>query len=244
MTFGWQNVVSRSAFGWTSKTVRARNPDVAEQSDAHGAADRAVCQWRAYSGGPVIAAVPRLRCMADVDPYQPPCSVKTAIDPTPPNVSRFPAIAPFLFVMLPMLFGVAGFAGYIVLAITLERQPAENEPVLSHGQQAMLISLPICTMIAASTGLALAFAFARQHALSIILLFAISLLGWLVTRSLWNAQIAQYGHDASEVVLYYPPAGYAAATACLAVLFSVFVILRSIKRGEPSVATEAASRRF
>jgi hypothetical protein len=33
---------------------------VAEQSDARGAADRAVCQWRAYSGGPVIAVVLRI----------------------------------------------------------------------------------------------------------------------------------------------------------------------------------------
>ena len=36
-----------------------RNEDVAEPSDAHGAAERAVCQWRVYSGGPVIAVVLR-----------------------------------------------------------------------------------------------------------------------------------------------------------------------------------------
>ncbi|MGB7346320.1 MAG: hypothetical protein WBD20_19030 [Pirellulaceae bacterium] len=164
--------------------------------------------------------------MPNVDPYQPPGSLAFEFDQPAPAVSRFAANAPFLFVMLPMLFGLAGFAGYIALAITLERQPAENEPVLSHGQRAFFISLPICTMIAAATGGALAFAFVRQRALSIILLFVIALVGWLITRSLWDAQIAQYGHDASEVVLYYPPAGYAAATACLALLLSISMLAR------------------
>jgi hypothetical protein len=171
--------------------------------------------------------------MADVEPYQPPSDIAIGIDPSVTTASRSTASAPFLFVVLPMLFGMAGFAGYIALAITLERQPAENEPVLSHGQQAILISLPICTMIAASTGFALAFAFVRKRALSISLLFVIALLGWLVTRSLWNAQIAQYGRDASEVVLYYPPAGYAAATMFLGFLTLLTSIVRRPKRGEP-----------
>ena len=182
--------------------------------------------------------------MADVDPYQPPGSVAIANDPSPPREPRFAAIAPLLFVVLPILFGIAGFAGYIALAISLERQPAENEPVLSHGQQAMLISLPICTMIAASAGFALAFSFVRQRALSIILLLATSLLGWLVTRSLWNSQIAQYGRDASEVVLYYPPAGYAVATACIALLLSIYMIVRRSRSGEPTDAPESPSRAF
>ncbi len=171
--------------------------------------------------------------MTDVDPYQPPGNTAIEIDHSARTTSRFAAIAPFLFVVLPMVFGLAGFAGYIALAITLERQPEENEPVLSHGQQAILISLPICTMIAASTGFALAFCFVRQRALSIILLFVIALVGWLITRSLWNAQISQYGHDASEVVLYYPPAGYAAATVCLGLLLSISLAVRLTKRGEP-----------
>ncbi|MCO8125578.1 hypothetical protein NHH03_27815 [Stieleria sp. TO1_6] len=171
--------------------------------------------------------------MADADPYQPPGSVTIANDASPPSVSRFAAIAPFLFVVLPILFGVAGFAGYIALAISLERQPSENEPVLSHGQQAMLITLPICIVIAASAGFALAFAFLRQRALCIILLFATSLLGWLVTRSLWNSQIAKYGRDASESVLYYPPAGYAAAAMCLGLSVLLVSTVRRAKRGEP-----------
>ena len=166
--------------------------------------------------------------MKGANPYQPSGSDSIVIDP-PPSASRFTAIAPLLFLVLPIIFGIAGFAGYIALALMLERQPAENESVLSHGQQAMLISLPISTMIAASSGFALAFAFTGQRALSIILLFAISLMGWLVTRSLWNAQIARYGRDASEAVLYYPLAAYAAAAMCLGQLL---LLISSIHRGK------------
>jgi len=171
--------------------------------------------------------------MADVDLKQPAGPPAMEIDQSASTASRFAATAPYWLVVLPIVFGLAGFAGYIILAITLERQPEENEPVLSHGQQAILISLPICTMIAASTGFALAFSFVRQRALSIILLFVIALVGWLITRSLWNAQVAQYGHDASEVVLYYPPAAYAAATVCLALLLSISWAVRLANCGEP-----------
>ena len=171
--------------------------------------------------------------MADIEPWETPSNVAVGIEPSPPTASRFTAIAPFLFVVLPILFGIVGFAGYIALAITLERQPTENETVLSQGQQGIFVSLPICTMIAASTGFALAFAFVRKRALSISLLFVIALMGWLVTLTLWNAQIAQYGRDASEVVLYFPPAGYAAASMCLGFLILLASTVRRPKRGEP-----------
>ena len=180
--------------------------------------------------------------MPDIDPYRP--SDAIADDKRPQASRRSGLAATAAFVLLPILFGITGFAGYIALAISLERQPSQNEPVLSHGQQAALISLPICTIIAASAGFALAFAFVRQLVTSIVLLSMTSLLGWLVTRSIWNAQIAQYGRDASEAVLYYPPSGYAAGTACLAILLALFVILRRIRSGEPSDAPESASRAF
>lgn len=180
--------------------------------------------------------------MPDIDPYRPSDPIA---DDKRPQASRQTGLAnTAAFVLLPILFGITGFAGYIALALSLERQPSQNEPMLSHGQQAALISLPICTIIAASAGLALAFAYAGRHVTSIVLLFITSLVGWLVTRSLWNAQIAQYGRDPSEAVLYYPPSGYAAGTACLAMLLAIFVILRRPKSGEPSNAPESASRVF
>lgn len=60
--------------------------------------------------------------MADIDPYQTPGSIAIEIDRTAPSGSRVAAVALFLFVVLPMLFGLVGFAGYIAIAITLERQ--------------------------------------------------------------------------------------------------------------------------
>ena len=60
-------------------------------------------------------------------------------------------------------------------------------------------------------------------------------MGWLITRSLWNTQIAQYGRDASEVVLYYPPVGYAAATACFALLLSVSMFVRRQDTGKHAI---------
>ncbi|WP_068141286.1 hypothetical protein [Roseimaritima ulvae] len=190
-------------------------------------------KWFILGGNLVNTNVPRLKYMANVDPYQPLGDTALEIDQLEPTSSRFATIAPYVFVVLPILFGLTGFAGYIALVIAIERQLAENEPVLSYGQQAFLISLPICTMIAASTGYALAFFFARQRTLSIILLFVIALVSWLITWSFWNSQIAQYGRDASEVVLYYPPTGYAAAAACLGLLLSIALTVRRAKRGEP-----------
>ena len=171
--------------------------------------------------------------MTDVDPYQPVVDIAIESDPSPAPLPRFAAIGSVLFIVFPLLFGLAGFAGYIALAIVLERQPSDNEPILSYGQQAFLISLPLCTMVAALTGGAIAFAFVRKQGFSVVLLFVIALMGWLVTRSLWNAQIAQYGRDASEAVLYYPPAGYAAATACLGLLLLIYMTVRRTKDGEP-----------
>lgn len=179
--------------------------------------------------------------MPDVDPYHPVTDVAVESDlPTAPSPLRL-AIRSVMFIVFPILFGLAGFAGYIALAIMLEHQQANNDPMISYGQQAFLISLPLCTMIAASTGGAIAVAFVGKRGLSVALLFVISLMGWLITWSLRNRQIAQYGRDPSEAVLYYPPAGYAAAAACLGVFLALCTIVRRAKSGEPRVATEAAS---
>ena len=164
--------------------------------------------------------------MQPIDPYEPPVAVAPTANQENSSVGRPYWFTTFAFVALPLLFGIAAFAGYIALAIALEVQPTETEPVLSHGQQALLISLPICTMLGASVGVALAFLVARQRLVSALLLFTIALVGWGITHSLWNAQIAQYGRDPSEVVLYYPPTGYAAVSATLAVLVSIATFRR------------------
>lgn len=166
--------------------------------------------------------------MRSVDPYIPPVAEGAAAQERPP-VERLAWLTPLAFIGLPLFLGTAGFAGYIALALGLEVQPTESEPVLSHGQQAILISLPICTLLAASVGIALAFLVAGQRLFAALLLCSIAIIGYSITRSIWNAQIAQYGRDPSEIVLYYPPAGYAAVSAILAILVTVGA-LRGRKR--------------
>ena len=100
----------------------------------------------------------------------------------------------------------------------IESRNTATEPILSFGQQFGLISLPICTMIGAAIGLGFAFSVARRYTVSIILLLLVSLAGCTLNNSFWNDQIARYGRDPSEAVLYYPPlalSGLAFITAVL-----------------------------
>ena len=196
-----------------------------------GGLDAVGPEVKLLSSPPVIPSVPRLKLMHPVDPYIPPVADATTATKKQASAVRFEWLTPFAFIALPLLLGIAGFAGYIALAFALEVVPAETEPVLSHGQQAILISLPICTLIGASVGGALAFLFARQPLICACLLFAIAIAGYGITRSLWNAQIAQYGRDASEVVLYWSPAGYSALSATLAILVACTTILTRTWRG-------------
>jgi hypothetical protein len=121
--------------------------------------------------------------MRSFDPNETPTLIDDATTETQGHSSffRFGWLAPFGFIAPPLLFGISGFAGYIVLAFALEAQPTGTEPVLSHGQQAILISLPICTLLGVCMGTALAFLFAGQRLTSAFLLFSIAIAGWAIT---------------------------------------------------------------
>ncbi|MEM6330914.1 MAG: hypothetical protein AAF790_11775 [Planctomycetota bacterium] len=111
------------------------------------------------------------------------------------------------FVTLPLLGGAVGFGGYLVAARALEARIAESEaaPRLSYGQQAALISLLITTLIGFCVGLGAAMALGRQRAFSICVLLATGVAGCALIAMLWGNQVARYGRDPSEAVLYYPP---------------------------------------
>lgn len=109
------------------------------------------------------------------------------------------------FLGFPIFGGMAGFAGYFLAATFLDNRDTTTEPILSYGQQAVLVSLPLCTLTSAVIGLGLAFAMARKYVMSISLLLAVSLCSWAINNSYWNDQIKRYGPDPSEAVLYYPP---------------------------------------
>lgn len=76
--------------------------------------------------------------------------------------------------------------------------------------------MPLCTVIGAVIGLGIALAMARLHALAICILLASGSVGCSLITSIWNRQIARYGRDASEFVLYYPPMGACALAMLVA----------------------------
>lgn len=150
-------------------------------------------------------------------PYLPPCSLEhDGATPIPKTMnSSFVIVG---FGLLPILGGIFGFGGCIIAASMIESRNTAKEPILSYGQQFGLISLPICTMIGAAIGVGFAFSVARRYTVSILLLLLVSLAGWTLNNSFWNDQIARYGRDPSEAVLYYPPlalSGLAFITAVL-----------------------------
>jgi hypothetical protein len=61
-----------------------------------------------------------------------------------------------------MIGGIVGFIGYLFASTILDKRDVTTEPILSYGQQAGLISLPMCTLISAVTGLGIAFTLTRQ----------------------------------------------------------------------------------
>ena len=150
-------------------------------------------------------------------PYRPPVSSEhDGATPIPKTMnSSFVTLG---FGLLPIIGGVFGFAGCIFAASMIESRNTTIDPILSYGQQFGLISLPICTMIGTAIGLGFAFSVARRYTVSILLLLLVSLAGWTLNNSFWNDQIARYGRDPSEAVLYYPPlvlSGLAFITAVL-----------------------------
>jgi hypothetical protein len=135
------------------------------------------------------------------------------------------------FVLLPIFGGIVGFAGYIAASLLLEIQPTAGEPVLSHGQQAILISLPISTLIGVGIGFSLAFCFVVHRVISAALMLGVAAIGYSITRTLWNSQIADYGRDPSEAVLYHPLAAMCGLAVLIALAMIVFPALRTHKNG-------------
>ena len=109
------------------------------------------------------------------------------------------------FIALPLMGGASGLLSFLAVAFYRELQNQTQQPALSYGQEAVLFTMPLCTVIGAVIGLGIALAMARLHALAICILLASGNVGCSLITSIWNQQIARYGRDASEFVLYYPP---------------------------------------
>ncbi len=119
--------------------------------------------------------------------------------------------------------------GYIFAASMLEIRDTTTEPIRPYGQQAGLISLPMCTLICAAIGLGLALSIVRQYAAAILMLLLVSLSSWAINDSFWSDQIKRHGPDPSEAVLYYPPLACSACSLCTATLIAAVAVLAKKK---------------
>lgn len=122
--------------------------------------------------------------------------------------------------------GVIGFAGYIAAALLLETGDDWSGPRLSYGQQAVLISWPICTIIGAAIGLGFSLAFAGRYSVAIVLLILTWLSSWGLVNSMWSDQIVRYGRDPSEAVLFYPPIAFSFLALLVALTIGSVVAVR------------------
>lgn len=165
----------------------------------------------------------------DDAPYRSPTSTSQPTTLGRANSSRS-TLSTLAYLCLPLVGGFVGFTGYILASIILEKRNTTTEPILAYGQQAGLISLPMCTFIVAATGLGAAFAMNGRYITPVLLLLAVSCCGWAINNSLWSEQIKMYGPDPSEAVLYYPPAACSGIALAAAVVIAAWAILSSRKQ--------------
>ncbi|GAB5407088.1 MAG: hypothetical protein Aurels2KO_53190 [Aureliella sp.] len=156
-----------------------------------------------------------------------------------PTESRTAFVAALL-ILLTMIGGGVGLAASVFGGFALESHVESTRPdgpTLSYGQQFGLTIVPLCVLIGSAIGFSIAVAFLRYPIVAIVLQLVISMLGWMATSSMWNSQIADYGSDPSEIVLYYPPTGMCILALCVAggTLFTL-IVRASIRRARP-VAT-------
>jgi hypothetical protein len=168
---------------------------------------------------PIENHIPRLgdarRYVQDTDvtnPFQ-------ATDNTNASGSTLPhaSVSWILLTLLTFAGLILGTIGYIATAIILENRHVESEPVLSYGQQAGLISAPLCAIMCAMIGMSFGLVVGRQAFFGTVTLIVTGCLGGLVVNSMWSDQIAEHGRDYSEIVLYYPPMSVAIASLLIAI---------------------------
>lgn len=87
-------------------------------------------------------------------------------------------------------------------------------------------------MIGAALGLGIAFSIARQYLVSMALLLSVSVTSWGVVNSLWSDQIARYGRDRSEIILYYPPLAFSNLAMAAVIVVGVVALAKAPSRSK------------
>ena len=167
--------------------------------------------------------------MVDMDsPNRSPVAANTP-NATPTGSTNNTNLSIATCVVLSLLGGFIGFSGYFVALSLLDSRSQTSGPTLSYGQQAALFSLPICTIMGNVIGFSVALSVARKYLRAIAFLLGAGLYATAVVILLWNIQIAQYGRDPSEIVLYYPPLTAALSALIVSVLVGLVAVIDHLR---------------
>ena len=104
-------------------------------------------------------------------------------------------------ILLPFAGLILGGLAYLVSAVILENRPGILDSQLTDGQQAGLISMPMCALFGATIGLSVALTIGQWELLGVVLLCFVGVIGLWTVISQWNDQIARYGSDSSGIVV-------------------------------------------
>lgn len=105
--------------------------------------------------------------------------------------------------------------------------PPNGTPVMSYGQQAVLVTLPMCMLIGLGAGVSVSFAVSQQLPASILAFTLCSFPCLYWNNRLWCEQVQRHGRDYSEIVLYYPPLLLVGVAATLPTAWLVLAIRRA-----------------
>ena len=92
---------------------------------------------------------------------------------------------------------ILGAIGYFAAAVILETRNVESEQILSYGQQAGLISAPLCAIMCAMIGMSFGLVVGRKAFFGTVTLIATGCVGGLAVNSMWLEQIAEHGRSAN-----------------------------------------------
>jgi hypothetical protein len=124
--------------------------------------------------------------------------------------------------------GALGFIGCIVGSFLTESLTpvATGEASLSYGQEWFLIILPLCALMGLGQGFALYLTSKKQFFLSGLTFLLISGSGFQLVYRMWSDQIADYGRDRSEEILYYAPTAMCILSLVLGLTVVIVCLLR------------------
>ncbi|PHR97450.1 MAG: hypothetical protein COA78_27670 [Blastopirellula sp.] len=147
-------------------------------------------------------------------------------------------LTPAWFVIFSCVGGIFGFAGYIASSGYLETSviPNVEPPIYTYGQQAILISLPISTVIGIMGGIAFALFIIGFRRSSVLAMLTVATLGAVGTYHLWYS--SGIGECSSEIVLYYPIFGLCTLILSLGIILGAVAMVFPFRQPKSTSDTD------